>query len=454
MPVRPLAIVIVIAFCAGVSAAQSNSTAEAIDAYLQPYAQSGNFAGDVLVAKAGKVIFEKAYGFADREHRIPNTAATRFHIASVSMQFTAAAVLRLVDTGSISLDEHAGDFVPGIEGADKITIRHLLTERSGLPDINSLPSYDDMLQRHQTPSSLIAKVTGQPLLFEPGSKFLHEEHSAYNLLALIVEKKTGLPFAAAVEDLVFRPMHLTASGVDDDSVTHPKHMARGYKPEGTYGLTAATAIHWSGKTGNASVYTTTGDEARWVDALFDGHLLTAASREAVLNSPMGIGYGWFRSENKRFDETVYYMNGRAPGFSSFVLHLPKGQMTIVIFSNIYSSATTAIGYDIAALSLGLPCEPFHIRDPAPSPAELKTCTGTFQFGPDFYQPNAKVDLAANGQELSMRWPSGDASALIPLGPDHFIDRSYWEEVRIDRDASGKPAALIYDHFHGTASNAQ
>jgi Beta-lactamase len=83
-----------------------------------------------------------------------------------------------------------------------ITIRDLLTERSGLPDINALPNYDEILQRHQTPSSLIAEIKGRPLLFEPGSNFLHEEHSAYNLLALIVEKKTGLPFAAAVRRLV------------------------------------------------------------------------------------------------------------------------------------------------------------------------------------------------------------------------------------------------------------
>ena len=454
MPIRPLAIVIVIAFCASASTAQSNSTAVAIDTYLQPYVQSGNFAGDVLVAKSGKVIFEKAYGFTDREHRIRSSAATRFHIASMSMQFTAAAVLRLVDTGSISLDEHVADFVPGIEGADKITIRNLLTERSGLPDINALPNYDDVLQHHQTPSSLIAKIEGQPLLFEPGSKFLHEEHSAYNLLALIVEKKTGLPFAAAVERLVFRPMGLTASGVDDDSMTHAIHMAKGYEPAGTYGLKLATAIHWSAKTGNASVYTTADNAARWVDALFLGHILTAASREAVLDTSMRVGYGWFKSESKRLGKTAYYMNGRAPGFASFVLHLPDAQTTVLVLSNIYSSATTTIGYDIAALSLGLPYEPFHFKVPAPSPAELKTCTGTFQFGPDFYQANEKVALIARGQELSLRWPSGDVSALIPLGRDHFVDRSYWEEVKIERDASGKPSALIYDHFHGTASSAR
>jgi hypothetical protein len=67
---------------------------------------------------------------------------------------------------------------------------------------------------------------------------------------------------------------------------------------------------------------------------------------------------------------------------------------------------------------------------------LKTCTGTFQFGSDFYQANAKVTLTATGRELSMRWPSGETSALIPLGRDHFFDRSYWEEVTIEREASG------------------
>ena len=197
------------------------------------------------------------------------------------MQFTAAAVLRLVDSGSISLNEHIGDFVPGIEGADKITIRDLLTERSGLPDINALPGYDDVLQHHQTPASLVTKIEGQPLLFEPGSKFLHEEHSAYNLLALIVEKTTGLPFAAAVRRLVFGPMGLTASGIDDDSLPHSTRMASGYEPEGEFGLKPAASIHWSAKTGNASAYTTAADEARWVDALFKGHQISASSRAAV-----------------------------------------------------------------------------------------------------------------------------------------------------------------------------
>jgi hypothetical protein len=126
---------------------------------------------------------------------------------------------------------------------------------------------------------------------------------------------------------------------------------------------------------------------------------------------------------------------------------------VVVLSNIYSSVITTIGFDLAALSLGLPYDPFHPSEPAPNTAELETCTGMFQFGPDFYQPNAKLILTANGGELSLRWPSGDVSALIPLGRDHFVDRSYWEEVKIERDASGHPYTLVYDHFEGRATNA-
>jgi hypothetical protein len=285
-------------------------------------------------------------------------------------------------------------------------------------------------------------------------KFLHEEHSAYNLLALILEKKTGLPFAAAMERLVFRPAHLKSSGVDDDTNSGAAKMAYGYEPEGVNGLIRATAIHWSAKTGNASVCATVGDEAKWIDELFAGHLLSATSRDVILDTSQRIGYGWFRSASKRFSKNTYYMNGRAPGFGSFVLYLPREQLTIVVFSNIYSSATNTIGNDIAAIVLGLPYEPFHPSE-SPSAAELKTCTGTFQFGPDFYQPNAEVTLIASGSDLSLRWPSGALSPLIPLGSDHFMDRSYWEQVKLERDATG-PAVLVYGNFRGSAvqSNQQ
>jgi CubicO group peptidase (beta-lactamase class C family) len=428
--------------------AQSDAHRAEIDRYLQPYVQSKNFSGAVFVSKDGKEVFKKAYGFSNREKRVRNTAGTRFHIASVSMQFTAAAVLRLVDAGSVKLDERVGTLVSGIPGAEKITVRDLLMQRSGLPDINGFPDYGEVLQHHQTPSSLVARIEGKPLLFEPGSKYLHEEHSAYNLLALIVEKKTGMPFAAAVEQLVFRPAGLGQSGLDDDSLHAAPQMAKGHEPEGTDGLKPAQAIHWSAKTGNGSAYTTISDAARWVDALFSSDFLSAASRDLILDTSTRVGYGWFRGQNKRLGETAYYMNGRAPGFSSFVLYLPGPKLTVIVLSNIYSSATTTIGYDLAPLSLGQQYQSLNFRTIGPE--ALKRCVGAFQFGPDFYQANATVNLAVRGGGLSMLWPSGETSVLIPLGNDRFVDRSYWTEVQIERDASEKPQTLVYDHFRGSA----
>jgi len=157
---RPPTIAAAIGLCS-VAGAQEGSNSAAIDAYLQTYVDSGNLSGTVLVEKSGTVVFEKAYGVAGRERRTRNTPATRYHVASVSMQFTAAAVLRLVESGKISLDQSVAEFAPGITGADKITIRDLLIERSGLPDINSFPDYSGVLQQHQTPAGLVAKINGR-----------------------------------------------------------------------------------------------------------------------------------------------------------------------------------------------------------------------------------------------------------------------------------------------------
>jgi CubicO group peptidase (beta-lactamase class C family) len=365
----------------------------------------------------------------------------------MSMQYTAVAILRLIDQGALSFDTRVDSLVAGIDGADKITIRDLLLQRSGLPDINELPSYNEILNQHQTPTSLVAAIKGGPLLFEPGSKFLHEEHSAYNLLALIVETKTHLSFASAIEKLVFHPAGLSSSGVDDDS-ENGSDTAKGYQPEGVYALKPAASIHWSAKSGNASILTTARDHARLVNAIFSGDLLKPASRAAILDTAQKVGYGWFRAPNKRFNRTAYYMNGRSPGFASFALYLPDEHLTVIVFSNIYSSATTSLGYDIAAIVLGLPYEGFQPLKAATTTAEKQEFTATFKFGADFYQPNAELKLISAGTDLLLRWPS-ETTALIPLGGDYFKDRSYWVEVQLERNEDGLPQFLIYDHFRGS-----
>jgi D-alanyl-D-alanine carboxypeptidase len=269
------------------------------------------------------------------------------------------------------------------------------------------------------------------------------------VLALIVEKKTGLPFAAAIRKLVLKPAGLTGTFVDDDGEGTAGRVARGYAPEGVNGLREADAIHWSAKSGNASVCTTARDEARFVRALVKGTLLSRASREEMFNETVQRSYGWFRRSNLDLGETAYMTNGRAPGFSSFVVYLPRGDVTVVLLSNIYSSATTAMGYHVAKIVLGYAYEPLKLGA-APGPEELKKYAGVFAFGEDFYQKNARLELKPADGYMTLVWPQGDASPLIPAGRDRFIDRSYWETVMIDRDESGVVVEMRYGQYAGTA----
>jgi D-alanyl-D-alanine carboxypeptidase len=428
---------------------QSPDLARAIDAYIEPYVRTNNFSGQLLVERGGKVLYRREVGWANRETHIAMTPETQMHIASISMQFTAAAIMRLVDQHKLALDTHVSDVVPGVVGAHRITIRNLLEMRSGLPDINARPDYTDILQHHQTPATLVGYIAGDTLLFAPGSQYAHEEHSAYNLLALVIEKKTGRPFAEALRSLVFQPAHLTHTSVDDDAPIKSGTAATGYDPEGVYALKLTTPIHWSAKTGNASIRTTAADEARWVQLLFHGDFLSDSAREAIVDSSgTPVGYGWFRRPNKRFGERAYSMNGRAPGFASFVTYLPREDLTVVAFGNIYSSATTDIGYDIAAIALGLPHTPLALADPPLTPDALGIDGASFTFPSDFYQPNATLAFTQANGEMFLSWPSGDRSPIIPLDRDHALDRSYWEPIAIERDSAGIAKAMTYDRFRG------
>ena len=415
--------------------------ARQFDAFFRPYVETGNFSGAVLIKRGGAVVFAKGYGLADRGKQIPNRLDTRFHIASLSILFTSTAVLRLIDQGKLSFDTRVAEIVPGVPNGDKITIRELLEQNSGLPDANDdLPDYDDLLKTHQTPESLIAKISTLPPHAEPGGKSEREEHSGQNLLALIIERKTGLTFAQAMKALVFDPFGMRDSGVDDDGPIAGA-VARGYQVSGTFGLKPAPAIHWSAKPGNGSAYTTVEDEWKWLHGLLHGDLLRESSRQAMLDT--SDGYGWWQ-ESKRLGEPVYTSNGRAPGFSSNMEYLPGDDTVVLVLMNIEHDANPSIVQNAAALLRGKPSQGFHYR--RVSPALAGRPAGDFLFGADFYRASAMLRLVSDADGTTLYWPGGPVAPLLPLAKDRFMDRYYWTEVTIVRGADGKPVEMGYGKF--------
>jgi D-alanyl-D-alanine carboxypeptidase len=370
------------------------------------------------------------------------------------MQFTAAAVMRLVEQGKLSLDTSVADVVQGLPNGERITVRELLDQNSGLPDANDLPDYDDLLKAHQTPESLVQAIRGRQPLAEPGGKSMHEEHSAFNVLALIAEKKTGKPFALAVRQEVFDPLGMHNSGIDDDApIDNP--VALGYRLSGTYGLKPAAPIHWSAKTGNGSAYSTVVDYRKWLRAFLGDRFLSAASRALMLDyGTVDEGFGWGKLVSTRFGELEYWSSGRSPGFSSSMLYLPKAQVGVVVLSNIENALCPIIARDIATIAVGKPYEAVRFRRAVLSAAQRHEMTGEFLFGPSFYRPNATLTLAAEGRDLILKWPGGPDAPLVPIDKNEFIDRYYWTHVTLANGSSGAPAELHYGDFVGKRVPAQ
>ncbi|MEO6581159.1 MAG: serine hydrolase domain-containing protein [Sphingomicrobium sp.] len=431
---------------ASAAGAAAKLSASPVDAYVRPYVDTRNFSGVLLVARDGKPVFARAYGFANFKRRDPNTLQTRFHIASMSMQYTAAAALRLIMAKKLTLDTPESEFVRGLPNGDSITVRHLLTQTSGIRDINGLADYDDILKRHQTPASLVERIRHMPADRKPGT-VKGEEHSAYNLLALIIERRTGLPFPLAVKKLVFDPLKMTSSGIDDDGPTARIRAASGHAPLGVTGVEPAQVIHWSAKAGNASAYTTAGDHFRFVEGMFRGNFLSPALRAEVFDLSRRSGFGWFKSNSVRFGEPVYSMNGRSPGFASALVVVPGKRLTVLAMSNVYASFPPDIAGDVAAMTLGLPYKPLQMKITADA-SSLAGLPANFKFADDFYQSNAVLKVSAVNGEVSIAWPDGSHTPQIPTTSDHYIDRSYGVAVEAVRAPDGSIIQLRYDKFVG------
>ena len=177
--------------------------ASRIQAYLQPFSETGNMIGTVLVARGGRILFRQSYGMANYELGVPNSSVTRYHIASVSKPFTAAAILQLQEQGHLSVSDKVSKYVPGFPNGERITLDHLLTHSSGIPDINGIEGIETFERSPHTLEQLVAKFARLPVEFAPGSKQSYS-NSNYNLLALILEKVSGESYENYLRRHIFR----------------------------------------------------------------------------------------------------------------------------------------------------------------------------------------------------------------------------------------------------------
>ncbi len=162
--------------------------------------------GSLLIMRNGKIEYEKAYGFADVENKIPNTVSTVFQIGSVSKEMTAAAILMLVEQGKLSLDDTLTKFIPDfIEPANKVTIKNLLIHNSGIPNYTEIQDPPFSWESKNSLEDIINLIKNRNFEFQPGEKFKYD-NSGYAILAYIIEKVSGLSFSQFMKQNIFLPL--------------------------------------------------------------------------------------------------------------------------------------------------------------------------------------------------------------------------------------------------------
>jgi CubicO group peptidase (beta-lactamase class C family) len=314
-------------------AARATDGVQAAHRLMQPY--TGNVPGAaLLVIKDGKPLLRQGYGLANLEQPTKVTPDTDFRLASVSKQFTAAAILLLAEDGKLKLDDSIRHWLPSLPATtDTVTLRQLLSHTGGLID------YEDLM-----PANQAAQLNDQDVLrmlsatprsyFAPGTAYRYS-NSGYVLLGLVVEKASRQTLQDFLAQRIFQPLHMDHTLLYvHDHVAVPK---RAYGYSWTKGRWLRTDQDLTSATrGDGGIYSNIDDLAKWDAALYDDRLLSDASRKAAFSPHAKVtgepyeasyGYGW------RITGDTLWHSGESIGFRNVIVRWPQQHLTVILLSN-------------------------------------------------------------------------------------------------------------------------
>jgi CubicO group peptidase (beta-lactamase class C family) len=230
-----------------------------IDSLMQYCHSAYRFNGVVMVANENKIIYQQAFGKANEQNDHNNQIDTKFRLGSLSKQFTAFIILKLIEKGFLSFNDHVGKFVKAFDQLDKrsITIRNLLTHTSGLADYTNLKTFNKQI--YYKKDSIINMIAGAPVSFTPSSAFSYC-NSNYFLLAVIIEKVTGKNFKDVLNEMVFKKAGMQNSGEDANDIVKNEATGHFYKKDSAV---AAPYIEMKNTEGGGGMYSTAEDLLKW-----------------------------------------------------------------------------------------------------------------------------------------------------------------------------------------------
>lgn len=336
-----LPVLVVLAGC-------SVDSADKIDRLFADYDSEGMPGAAVMVIRDGEAVVSRSYGLANVEEGVPVRPGTNFRLASVTKQFTATAVLMLVEEGKLSLDDSIRQHFPAFpDFADEITIRHLLQHNSGLEDYEPIygdPYPEQILDRGVV--EIIASTDGT--YFPPGSEYRYS-NSAYAILAILVENLSGQSFPAFLSERIFAPTGMTNTVAYRKGETTVPNRSFGYTVDGRL-VEDADQSAWSAVLGDGGVYSSVEDLARWDAALYANELLSGEMwRKAWTPGLENYGFGWRIDQYKGHNRQHH--SGSTSGFRNFMQRFPDDRLTVIVLTNRANPDVAPLAEQVADLYL-------------------------------------------------------------------------------------------------------
>ncbi len=418
----------------GLSAQDMTSKFDKILSELFPADGPG---GTAIVVKGDKVLYRKAFGMANLELGVPMKPEHIFRIGSITKQFTAAAILKLEEEGKLSVKDDITKYLPDYPTqGHKITIEHLLTHTSGIKSYTSMAEFGAAVRIDKKPEDFIAFFKDQPMDFAPGEKWLYN-NSGYFLLGVIIEKVSGKPYDAYLEETFFKPLGMKSSSYGHHAPI-VKNRVAGYSKTDA-GYVNADFLSMDLPYAAGSLISNVDDIHTWYKSVMAGKVLKPQSL-AKAHTPYKLnngkatnyGYGWFLGDLQG-SPTIEH-NGGINGFLTCSIYLPKEKVFVAVFSNCEGHSPDGAARQIAGLTIGKPFEWTKIALPE---KELAEYVGNFE--------NEDGELRAitldKGQLYSQR-QGGSKFEVYPFAKDKFFFNQSTTTMEFRRTASGTIDAVI------------
>jgi CubicO group peptidase (beta-lactamase class C family) len=390
------------------------------------------------VSLNGEVVFEKAFGLAELEHKVPNTPQTIVESGSVAKQFTAAALVLLQQDGKLSLDDQVRKHIPELpDYGSPLTVRHLLNHTAGLRDWGTVMSLTGAGrgERVVTQDLALDVITHQRTLnFTPGSEYSYS-NSGYNLAAIIIERVSKQKFPAFVEERLFKPLGMKNSSWRDDYQRIVPGRAQAYARQGNGPW--RLNMPFMNVYGNGGMLTTVGDWMKW-NAMLDSHslgapLVNALETRGVLNDGRKISYalGLSVGTYKGLKDVTH--GGSTAGYQTFLARYPDNKVSIGVMCNGTSPSAGGIAAGITDEIFEPFPESSRTESAKISEDELKKFVGIWR--------NEKTHAPArfvieNGVS---RW---SGARVIPMGGGQFTAGGNQLKFTLDKDSKPVSAETV------------